>query len=252
MTLEIVTRQEWNAAPPTRIAFTNASEAFVHHTVGSRSDPYSYMRSMQDWHMNGRDPRMWDIAYNHVVDFKSMTVFEGRGFGVRPAGQKNHNDNTWAVAVIGNYSTGQSVATQDEIDLILELIAEGQAQGHLPQGIPIRGHYEVQDKNCPGANMVAWLPYLNGNGNQPINKEEEDMKEVFARLQAVLIRAGYDLGTYTPYLPAGDPDSLDGADGMPGQKWRDAWDQAFADEGGSGLSRADVIALIESADITVG
>ncbi len=55
---------------------------------------------------------------------------------------------------------------------------------------------------------------------------EEDMKEVFARLQASLIRAGHDLGSFAPYLPAGDPDSLPGADGSWGSQSRTAQDAA--------------------------
>lgn len=56
-----------------------------------------------------------------------------------------------------------------------------------------------------------------------------DVKEIYARRQAFLIRAGYDLGDFAPYLPAGDPDSLPGADGAWGAKSRAAEDQFAQD-----------------------
>lgn len=67
--------------------------------------------------------------------------------------------------------------------------------------------------------------------------EGEDVKEVYARLQAIAIRAGQDLGNYTPYLPADDPDSLPGADGEWGPKSRAGWDAIAA--GGSGPDLTD-------------
>lgn len=78
-----------------------------------------------------------------------------------------------------------------------------------------------------------------------------DVKEVFARLQAVLIRAGYDLGNFTPYLPDGDPDSLPGADGEPGGMWRAAWARFAADaQDSGGVTEAEVRALIAGTTLT--
>lgn len=62
-------------------------------------------------------------------------------------------------------------------------------------------------------------------------EDEVNVREVYARLQASLIRAGHDLGNYTPYLPAGDPDSLPGADGVWGKLARAAQDKANASAG---------------------
>lgn len=62
---------------------------------------------------------------------------------------------------------------------------------------------------------------------------EIDVKEVYARLQASLVRAGYDLGTYTPYLSPDDPDSLPGCDGDWGTKSRAAQDKANAGSEGA-------------------
>lgn len=63
----------------------------------------------------------------------------------------------------------------------------------------------------------------------------EDVKEVYARLQASLVRAGYDLGNFRPYLPAGDPDSLPGCDGSWGPKSRAAQDAANKAASSSGV-----------------
>jgi hypothetical protein len=75
--------------------------------------------------------------------------------------------------------------------------------------------------------------------------EEEDVKEVYARLQASLIRAGYDLGQYAPYLPAGDPDSLPGADGDWGPKARAAQDAANK-QGSGGVSAAQAASIAKT------
>lgn len=53
-----------------------------------------------------------------------------------------------------------------------------------------------------------------------------DMEEIYARLQASLIRAGHDLGDWSPYLPEDDPDCLPGADGSWGDQSRIAQDAA--------------------------
>jgi hypothetical protein len=58
---------------------------------------------------------------------------------------------------------------------------------------------------------------------------DDDMKELIARRQAVLVRAGFDLGDFTPYLPAGDPDSLPGCDGVYGDLTRSAEDDLAAE-----------------------
>lgn len=236
--MEIVSREQWGAVEPRGVTKTVAHEMFLHHTVGSRSDPYSYMRAMQDWHMNGRDPRMWDIAYNHVVDFKSMTVFEGRGFGVRPAAQKSHNDNTWAVAVMGNYRAGQSVATQDEIDLVLELINHGRLHGFLPVNGPVRGHYEVQTKDCPGANLKVWLPYLNGEEKE----KEEDVTELIKAIQMALNAGGFQGAN-------GKPLTVDGILGTNTQHALNA--QATAAQKGN-HAFTDVVSVTEVHEIARG
>lgn len=187
--MNIVTREEWDAREPRKVVKTVAHEMFLHHTVGSLSDPYAYMRSMQNWHMDGRN--FWDIGYNHVIDPVTLTVFEGRGWGVRPAAQSNHNDNTWAVAIMGHFSEGKLKPSQDVIDLTLELITYGRLHGYLPVNGPVRGHYEVQDKDCPGANLKVWLPYLNGQ-QEPGQEQEEDVTELIKGIQLALNAGGFN------------------------------------------------------------
>lgn len=60
----------------------------------------------------------------------------------------------------------------------------------------------------------------------PRPKEEKNVEEVYARMQASLVRAGYDLGSYEPFLPADDPDHVPGADGKWGSASRAAQDAA--------------------------
>ena len=78
---------------------------------------------------------------------------------------------------------------------------------------------------------------------RPEGGGEIDVKEVYARLQASLIRAGHNLGDWDPYLPSGDPDSLPGADGIWGADSRTAQDAANR----KSSSGADATARAEAA-----
>ncbi len=75
------------------------------------------------------------------------------------------------------------------------------------------------------SNQLAIFNMLTAD-TKPEGGGEEDMKEVYARLQASLIRAGHDLGNWSAYLPTGDPDSMLGADGSWGNDSRKAQDAA--------------------------
>lgn len=93
-------------------------------------------------------------------------------------------------------------------------------------------------KKINGTTVLAKNQEAPHSGNFPFESEEDvDVKEVYARLQASLIRAGYDLGKYKPYLPDGDVDSIPGADGVWGAKARAAQDAANKN-GGSGSSNS--------------
>lgn len=158
--MDIVTRAEWGARPPKDPPTpTVAREAFLHHTVGSGSSPAGYMRSMQRFH---QDVRGWnDLAYNYVVDPKTLAVFEGRGGSIRPGAQKGHNTNTVAVAVMGNFVTEQP--TERLLDTIADLTIWLHVQGHAPKYLT-GGHRDApgsEGTTCPGGNLYVRIPDIN-------------------------------------------------------------------------------------------
>lgn len=75
--MKIVSRASWGAQDPRRTPYQPGftHEVFLHHTVGYGSGGASYMRQMQHHHRNLNG---WnDIAYNFVIDPRSLTVTVG-------------------------------------------------------------------------------------------------------------------------------------------------------------------------------
>lgn len=166
--MNIITRAGWDArTPKTTPTPTTASEAFLHHSVGSGSRDWDndgdlgddYMRTMQNFHM---DTRGWnDIAYNHAIDPDGLEVYEGRGWGVRPGAQKSHNTGTWSVVVMGDFRS--RTVSSLLVSRIAELVTEGITLGHLPPDITLQGHKDApnQSTTCPGTNLYTALSAIN-------------------------------------------------------------------------------------------
>ena len=154
--MNIVTRAEWGALPPTHQTATTAVEAWLHHTAGNRYGP-EYMRSMQRFHMESRG---WsDIAYNYVVDPTDLTVYVGRGGGIRPGAQKSHNTGTIAICVMGDWRnrTPEPELLDTLADLMVHLHREGWAPKHFDGG-----HRQApgQSTTCPG-DLVNYIGAIN-------------------------------------------------------------------------------------------
>jgi N-acetylmuramoyl-L-alanine amidase len=174
----IISRAGWGARPPNGTPTpTTVTELYLHHSVGSGTVDKDgdgdkgddYMRAMQTFHM---DVRGWDdIAYNHAHDPDGREFYEGRGFGIRPGSQANHNTGTHSLAVMGDYRT-QPVSGQLRAD-IARFYYEAQAAGLLPR-VPVRGHRDApaQSTTCPGDRLYAALPEINALIDQ-LHEEDE-------------------------------------------------------------------------------
>ena len=184
--MEIVTRAEWGAKPPTR-AYTPCSwgnKCVVHHTAGEfvkpatgRPGPRWYlakhratravqkaintykrrdapvrereeaaMRSMQSFHQKVHG---WtDIGYHYVI-FPSGRVYEGRPKGTVGAHAVNGNLMP-GVSFAGNYEkdepTTLQVASYDEL---LDRLGVTEAVGHYR----VPGNYTA----CPGKHLKTRL-----------------------------------------------------------------------------------------------
>jgi hypothetical protein len=181
--LEIVSRAEWGARPPTsKVTGDVVIETFLHHTAGSGGGVV-YMRAIQDYHM---DVQGWsDIAYNFVVDPNSLVVYEGRGWGVRPGSQKSHNIGTWSVCVMGNYQTKQP--TQGLLETIAGLINLGAGLGHIPL-VLTGGHKDAPDQStsCPGQNLHSQIPTIRTLLEADMPLTQDDLNAIEARVRAVM------------------------------------------------------------------
>lgn len=187
--VKIQSRESWGARPPKHKVTTVHKEIYLHHSVGSgmrdkdgdgdKGD--DYMKSMQDYHMDGQG---WsDIAYNFAIDPDGLEVYEGRGWNVRPGSQKNHNTNTWSVVIMGNFDK-----TKPEPALlrkIAELVNYGQELGYLPKDAVLVGHKNApgQSTTCPGKYLYRELDTINqfiqeGGDMAFTAKEEEVLKRM--------------------------------------------------------------------------
>lgn len=157
--MNIVSRAEWGARQPKAQKFFTpselpCSELWLHHTAGSESGADG-MRRIQRFHM---DTRGWhDIAYSFVVD-RDGTVYEGRGFGVKPGATKNHNSDSHAICVMGNYQTHD--VPGPVVEALAGLVRHGARRGFWPDRFT-GGHRDVGSTSCPGTNLYALLDDIN-------------------------------------------------------------------------------------------
>lgn len=169
--LEIVSRAAWGARTP-RSRFeigTPTPELWLHHSAGSESGAEG-VRRIQNFHMDGRG---WsDIAYSFVVDRSSLTVYEGRGAGIRGGHTFGHNSVSHGVCVMGNFD--RVVPSPGLITRLAELVRHGHGRNWWPAQVS-GGHRDVRATSCPGRNLYAEIDEMN---RQAIADDVEDPMSV--------------------------------------------------------------------------
>jgi uncharacterized protein with LGFP repeats len=186
----IIGRGEWGADESMRCGNTvydnGVRAGVVHHTAGSNDytpeDSAGIVRSIYEYHT--RTLGWCDIAYNALVD-KYGQVFEGRAGGMtRPvegAATGGFNQNTWSVAMIGDFETVPPTPIQlrttgrllgwrlglDRVDpLGTVALASGGgsftffARGTVATLPTIFTHRDVGNTACPGDAAYAAMPLL--------------------------------------------------------------------------------------------
>ncbi|WP_237571953.1 N-acetylmuramoyl-L-alanine amidase [Mycolicibacterium lacusdiani] len=158
----------------------------VHHTAGSNDyrpeDSAGIVRSIYEYHT--RTLGWCDMAYNALVD-KYGQVFEGRAGGIDRPVQGAHtggfNENTWGVAMMGDFGTVPPTPIQlrttgrllgwrlglDHVDPkgTVVLASEGGNFTNFPRGaaptLPtIFSHRDVGNTECPGNAAYAEMDLL--------------------------------------------------------------------------------------------
>lgn len=157
--MKLVKRSEWRARPPrsvTALVPAQVKGAAVHYTamhedrVFDHDDCAARVRGIQRFHMG--PSRGWaDIAYNFLV-CQHGYVFEGRGFGVRSAGQGTDagNDGYHAVCFLGADKEGRDDVTA----------AGREALGAILRACPggdVKPHGWFTNTPCPGAELRGYV-----------------------------------------------------------------------------------------------
>lgn len=157
--MEVVSRKEWGARPPLGrppIRARDVRGVCVHYT-GMDSDEQAdhrncaeRIRAIQRYHM---DRNGWfDIAYNHVF-CRHGYVFEGRGFGVRSGanGTRDANDRYFAVAFLGNDSSGRKDVTDAARRALAQLVLAYRRRYRRAR--EVRPHSDFARTACPGEEL---------------------------------------------------------------------------------------------------
>ncbi|XP_013870469.1 peptidoglycan recognition protein 5 [Austrofundulus limnaeus] len=160
-TVNIVSREQWGAAPPKQKETLRgpAQRVVIHHTAFQSCRGLAECKEgvlhIQRFHMNDRD--FDDIGYNFLVGGDGL-VFEGRGWGVVGAHTKGHNRDTLGIAFMGNYTN--DTPSKDALQSVKQLLISGVSLGFLQPQFVLFGHRDLGNTICPGENLYAALPQL--------------------------------------------------------------------------------------------
>lgn len=157
--MRITPRAEWRArAPkyrPTSIPLPTP-RLWLHHTAVEWHGPIG-ARQTQNYHM---DTKGWnDLGYSFLVD-DDGTVYEGRGAGVLGAHTEGDNDESHAIACMGDFTRRDP--SQRMLDSIVDLAVHGHQAGWWPARIT-GGHRDAPGAQtaCPGDRLHLLIPDLN-------------------------------------------------------------------------------------------
>jgi uncharacterized protein with LGFP repeats len=186
----IIGRAQWGADEAMKCGETvydnGVRAGIVHHTAGSNDylpeDSAGIVRSIYEYHT--RTLGWCDIAYNALVD-KYGQVFEGRAGGMTRPVEGAHtggfNQNTWGVAMIGDFDTDPPTPIQlrntgrllgwrlglDHVDPLgtVALASAGGSFTKFAKGLvetlpTIFTHRDVGNTDCPGDAAYAAMPLL--------------------------------------------------------------------------------------------
>lgn len=193
---DVVTRAGWGADESLRCSETPMSDSVraltIHHTAGSnnytRAEAAAQMRGIYYYH--AKTLGWCDIGYNALVD-KYGTIYEGRYGGLAQAVQGAHaggfNEDTWGIAMIGDYTLiTPSDATVEAVgrlagwraavagfepDTTVTLVSEGTSYSKYPAGTQVTlprifAHRDVGLTTCPGEAGYAQMSRIRAIAEQ--------------------------------------------------------------------------------------
>jgi hypothetical protein len=177
MTVNILPRTAWNAAPPRWQEKISSSGVFIHYNgpevgrnilAGDYESVASFIKNIQSFHMG--PSRGWpDLAYSFIVDSVGR-AWTGRGWGVAGAHTLNHN---WSSHAIFLPLGGNQQPTEAQIATCRLVVEEHNRRFGV--GF-VRGHREVNSTSCPGDPVMARIAeFASGAAApQPVEPDEDD------------------------------------------------------------------------------
>ncbi|GAA6525088.1 cell wall-binding repeat-containing protein [Intrasporangium sp. DVR] len=173
----ILTRAQWGAdesiRDPSEPEYGAVDLAVVHHTAGSNlyteSDVPGIIRGIYTYHVKSNGWR--DIGYNFLVD-RFGRIWEGRYGGTDKAviGAHAYGVNSWSMgaSVLGNFETDTpppavGTALRDLVAWKADLHRFDVLGTTTIGGVTydnLAGHRNINQTECPGANLHATLPTL--------------------------------------------------------------------------------------------
>ena len=161
--MDIISRSEWGARAPrarNTVTWSQRTEFIVHYSEGPTDQT---VRSIQDFHMNGRG---WaDIGYNFLVDVDGR-IYEGRGWLVVGAHAPDHNTSGIGVCMIGRNGDATAAAKRS-----IRWLYDA-AVRHAGRRLAMLGHRDVYATSCPGNELHAWV-----RAGMPADIEEDEMPD---------------------------------------------------------------------------
>ncbi|XP_015255553.1 PREDICTED: peptidoglycan-recognition protein SC1a/b-like [Cyprinodon variegatus] len=160
-TVNIVSREQWGAAAPKQTESLKgpAQRVVIHHTAllncKGLAESKDHLLSIQMLHM--KDRHFDDIGYNFLIGGDG-SVFEGRGWGVRGAHTKGHNDDSLGIALMGNFNN--DTPSKEALLSVKQLLMSGVRQGFIQPDFVLYGHRDLGATQCPGEHLYAALPQL--------------------------------------------------------------------------------------------
>jgi hypothetical protein len=158
----MISRQEWNAAPPTE-PYEPMTPAMitVHHTQAAQprelSDALTEIHIIQQYHMSGRH---WDdIGYHFMIDGAGR-IYACRPLNAVGAHVAEHNPDNVGIAIMGNFTRKDSRPFPEQLESLKRLVRYLRAAyGIGPEKIV--GHRDLAPKKkCPGESLYRQLPKL--------------------------------------------------------------------------------------------
>lgn len=162
----IIGRSAWGALPPNRPCgyMDKCDTIVIHHAVTDQpktiSDATAQVQAIDRYHLTKVKPdgtlEYADIAYNLIVG--PDCYFVGRGPTANDgATDANPTTNTVSICVLGNYTIDEiTPAFKRAIEFAVEVCR------NVWGPLPVRPHHDFYATGCPGGNLDAFIPTLNG------------------------------------------------------------------------------------------